>query len=327
MGKEKFIYNTQTLRYEKVTVPLKVKLFRIVGFLSMVLVTAFVLMIVSAKFFPSAQERALQRELEQMKYKYVALNNQFDLMDKVLHNIQERDAGVHRMLFGMDPIDDNVWNGGVGGHKRNQDVTNFRGTGQLLINTQNRVDKLARQLTVQSQSLDTIEYLTRDRETMLASIPMIKPIREDKLKRNIRALSGFGRRFHPIFKRTRMHWGIDFTSPEGTPIQATGDGVIEKVAKLKSGYGKHVIINHGYGYKTLYAHMSKIDVKKGQKIKRGQTIGLVGNTGYSTAPHLHYEVIHKGQKVNPIHYCMDGLTPEEYQDLVNLAAISNQSFD
>ena len=146
-------------------------------------------------------------------------------------------------------------------------------------------------------------------------------------KRNIKSLSGFGRRMHPVFKRMKMHTGIDFTCPTGTPIQATGNGIIEKVTRKSSGYGHHVIINHGFGYKTLYGHMNKIDVRKGQKVTRGQKIGEVGSTGTSTAPHLHYEVVSQGHKVNPIHYCMDGLSPEEYQQLANMASKTNQSFD
>lgn len=327
MGKEKFVYNTQTLRYEKVVEPLKVKLLRIFGFISAVLFAAVIIISVAYTYFPSPKEKSLIREIEQMEYKYMALNNQLDLMDKVLANIHERDGSVHRMLFGMDPIDGDVWNGGTGGRDKFNNLVKYKNTSDLLMATQEKVDRLKSQLTVQSKSLDEIVDLANDREKMLASIPVIKPIRSDKLKRNIRSLSGFGYRIHPIFKKRRMHTGIDFTSPSGTAIQATGDGVVSKVSKSRSGYGHHVIIDHGYGYKTLYAHMQDIEVKKGQSVKRSQTIGTVGSTGTSTAPHLHYEVIYKGKKVNPIHYCMDGLTPEEYQELANMAAISNQSFD
>ena len=175
--------------------------------------------------------------------------------------------------------------------------------------------------------MDDVETLANQREDMLASIPAIKPVRSDKLKRNIRSLSGFGMRMHPIFKRRKMHTGIDFTAPQGVAIHATGNGKIHSIKRIKNGYGTHVIIDHGYGYKTLYAHMSAVDVKKGQKVTRGQVIGKIGNTGTSTAAHLHYEVIYQGKKVNPIHYCMDGLSDTEYQQLVNMAATPNQSFD
>ncbi len=175
--------------------------------------------------------------------------------------------------------------------------------------------------------MDELEKLAKNKETMLASIPAIKPVRKDKLNRNIRALSGFGMRMHPVYKRMKKHTGIDFSCPKGTPIQATGDGVVEAVYHKKTGYGTHVVINHGFGYKSLYGHMSVVDVKKGQKVKRGQVIGKVGSTGTSTAPHCHYEVHKNGIKINPINYCLDGLTPQEYQALANDASVVNQSFD
>lgn len=327
MFKEKFVYNTQTLRYEKIEESIKTKLVRFLGIGSAILLTSIILFFISAAYFPSPKEEALKRELEQMENRYLALNNQMDNLSKILANVQERDASVHRMMFGMDPIDQDVWEGGVGGHDRYSNIVNYNNTGALLIATEEKMDKLKRQLTLQSKSLDEISDLAKDKEKMLASIPALTPVRSDKLKRNIKSLSGFGMRIHPILKRRKMHAGIDFTCPKGTPIQASGDGVVLKALKHKRGYGQHIVIDHGYGYKTLYAHMSKMDVKKGDKIKRGQLIGAVGSTGLSTAPHLHYEVIYKGKKVNPILYCTDGLSPEEYQELVDMASTANQSFD
>ena len=327
MRKEKFVYNTQTLRYEKVVEPLNVKVFKAFGFLSAVFVTSCIMVAVFYHFYPSPKEEALIREINQMKGHYSEMSNEVATMSKVLSNIQERDGSVHRLMFGMDPIDQGIWEGGTGGSDKYTDLTLFKNTGEDLVNTEQRIKRLRNQLAIQSKSLDEIETLAGKREEQLASIPAIKPIREDKLKRSIRSLSGFGMRMHPVFKRRKMHTGIDFTCPTGTPIQATGDGTIFRVTKSSSGYGHHVVIDHGFGYKTLYGHMSVIDVKKGQKVTRGQKIGEVGSTGTSTAPHLHYEVITKGAKVNPIHYCMDGLSPEEYQELANMASTANQSFD
>ena len=327
MGKEKFVYNTHTLRYEKVIVTFKDRFLKIFGFASAVFVSAVLFTLLIWKFFPSPQEEALLREIDQLKTQYMKVGEDFTVMSKVLENIQERDASVHRMMFGMDPIDPNVWNGGVGGHNKYSDIIMHKRTGEVLVSTLERVDKLKRQLKMQSESLDTIISMAKDRETMLASIPSIKPVRSDKLAHNMQVLSGFGYRLHPILKVRKMHTGIDFTAPRGTPIQATGDGVVENVEYKGSGYGHHVIINHGYGFKTLYGHMQRIDVRQGQKIKRGQTIGTIGNTGTSTAPHCHYEIILKGEKINPIHYCMDGLTPKEYQELVEMASTANQSMD
>jgi len=327
MRKETFIYNKHTLRYEKLEVPLRVRILRGFGFLSVVLLTGFLFFVIAYRFFPSPKEEALMREIDQMQDHYLTLNTQLDQMYKVLDNVHERDASVHRLMLGMEPVDSEIWNGGVGGHKRYEYLTRFKNTGALLVSTQNKADKLARQIALQSKSLDEIIDLARDKEKMFASIPAIKPIRSDKLKRNIRSLSGFGMRLHPIYKRRRMHSGIDFTSPKGTAIQATGAGTIKKIIRAKRGYGTHIYIDHGYGYQTVYAHMDKVDVKRGQKVTRGQKIGTVGSTGTSTAPHLHYEVIFNGRKINPIDFCMDGLTPKEYQELVNMSSIVNQSLD
>jgi murein DD-endopeptidase MepM/ murein hydrolase activator NlpD len=327
MGKERFVYNTQTLRYEKVEVTLRERIIQFIGFLCAAIVTGVIFTLVVWNYFPSPKETTQRVENERLKEQILKVNQELNAMSKVLANVQERDANVHRLMFGMDPIDQDIWNGGVGGHEKYADISSFSATGDLLANTMERMDRLKRQLKIQSESLDTVTNLARDREKMLASIPSIKPVRSDKLARNIKLLSGFGYRIHPIHKVRKLHTGVDFTAPRGTPIQATGDGTVERVERKRSGYGYNVVINHGYGYQTLYAHMSRIDVKRGETVKKGQQIGLIGSTGTSTAPHCHYEVIYKGSKVNPIHYCMDGLTPEEYQELVEMASIANQSMD
>ncbi|MCB0704631.1 MAG: M23 family metallopeptidase [Saprospiraceae bacterium] len=327
MGKEKFFYNTHTLRYEKVEVTLKEKLIRAFGFLCAVVVTGVFATLFIWQFFPSPREEMLLKENQQFQTVVTDITNQYEKMSLVLNNLRERDASVHRLMFGMEPIDDNIWQGGIGGHEKYRDLSQLPESGDMLANTLARVDKLKRQLSLQSESLDTIIMLAKDREQMLSSIPSIKPVRSDKLARNIKLLSGFGYRIHPIHKVRKMHTGIDFTAPTGTPIQSTGDGKVVRIDRLRTGYGNHVVIDHGYGYQTLYGHMSQIDVHVGQKVKKGQQIGLVGSTGSSTAPHCHYEVIYKGEKVNPIQYCMDGLSPEEYQELVGLADVANQSFD
>lgn len=326
MRKEKFVYNTQTLRYEKVVDSWRSKLFKIIGFICAASLTAFIFTLVSHRYFPSPKEEQLVREIEFLKGNYERVTADLDQMTKVLDNLRERDAYAHRMVFGMDPIDKDVWEGGVGGHDQYEQFRQFKNSKEVMISVQAKLDKLKRQMVVQSKSLDTVLNMAQEQEKMLASIPSIKPVRSDKLARNVRVLSGFGYRIHPIFKVPKMHWGIDFTAPKGTPIQATGAGKVIKSGR-GSGYGNHVIIDHGYGYQTLYAHMSRLDVKVGEKVVRGQLIGLVGSTGTSTAPHCHYEITFKGDKVNPIHYCMDGLTPEEYQELVEAAETANQSLD
>jgi murein DD-endopeptidase MepM/ murein hydrolase activator NlpD len=327
MGKkEKFVYNIHTLTYEKVVVPLKTRILQAFGFFSVVLLTSVLLLVVLYTYFPSPREQELLREIEQMDDKFAQLNEQLDMMSKVLENVQERDANVHRAVFGMDPIDADVWHGGIGGHDAHPEAAAFKYGAQSLRASLEKMDKLSRQIALQSQSLDTLQELASDKQRMLASIPSIKPVREDRLQKSMNVLSGFGYRIHPVYKVRKFHEGVDFPARVGTAIQATGDGVV-KEAGWHQGYGKCVRISHGYGYETWYAHMSSINVRVGEKLKKGQKIGAVGDTGLSTAPHLHYEVHYKGQPVNPINFCMDGLTPIEYQTLVNSANKANQSLD
>ncbi|HMQ61309.1 MAG TPA: M23 family metallopeptidase [Flavilitoribacter sp.] len=326
MRKEKFIYNTQTLRYEKVVEPLSTTILRIFGFLCAAVVTGFVLMLITHKYFPSPELASVRNENQQLQSELDGFSQNFEQLSTVLQEIQKRDAYAHRMVFGMDPISEGIWEGGVGGHDKYQDLRQYEYSGEKMADLHERVDKLSRQMDIQSHSLDTILRMANEKETMLASLPSIKPVRIDKLARGLNLLSGFGMRIHPIYKVPKMHTGIDFTAPAGTPIQATGEGKVIR-ADRGNGYGNHVIIDHGYGYQTLYAHMSRIDVKVGQEVKRGQSIGLVGSSGTSTAPHCHYEVIFKGQKIDPINYVTDGLTPAEYEQLRKAAISANQSMD
>jgi len=326
MGKEKFVYNTNTLTYERVVVPLKTRIWQAFGFFSVVMVTASLLLVALYTFFPSPREKELMSEITAIEKKYGQLNLQIEEMETVLANVQERDADVHRAVFGMNPIDKNIWDAGIGGHDNHPELQAFKYSGQTLRTSIEKADALARHLTVQSSSLDTLQDLAHNQAEMLACIPSIKPVREDKLHKSIRFLSGFGYRIHPIHKVRKFHAGVDFPARQGTAIQATGNGKVHFIGK-KSGYGKCIIIDHGYGYKTLYAHMHKFDVKKGDKVNKGQKIGEVGDTGSSTAPHLHYEVNYKGKKINPINFCMDGLSTMEYQEMVDAANSANQSFD
>ncbi len=327
MREEKFVYNTQTLRYERVEETLGTKLLRLFGFLCAALFTAIIITLITHRYFPSPKEKALKQELVQVKSTYKVLINEVSVLEEELEHLKERDAYAYRTLFGLDPIDENIWNGGTGGTDEYEELREFKHTGDLMAQAKQTADHLKFQMVLQSKSLDTIISMAEEKEKMLASIPSIKPVRSDKLPRSVRLLSGFGVRPHPIYKVPKMHYGIDFTAPSGTPIQATGDGRVIRIERKSTGYGNSVTIDHGFGYQTLYAHMSKIEVNEGQTVKRGQRIGSVGSTGTSTAPHCHYEVVYKGKKVNPIHYVLDGLSPEEYQELVKLAELPSQSMD
>lgn len=328
MRREKYFYNKQTLQYEKVKLTVKQKAGRIFGVASAVMVSGVLFGALLWRFFPSPQVQLKNDEISQLMAQNMEMQDLVAHMSSTLENIQERDRWVHRMVLEMDPIDENIWDGGVGGHEPYADLMSFRQSGKMMVQLRQKADKLKRQMVIQSESLDDIEKMASDKEKMLASIPSIKPIRSDKLNRKVKLLSGFGYRIHPIYKIRKMHAGIDFSAKTGTPIQATGDGKVVKVTNSgRRGYGIHVIIDHGYYYETLYGHMSKANVKVGQQIKKGQVIGLVGSTGTSTAPHCHYEVHYKGKAVNPIDYVLDGLSPKEYQELVRLAELDNQSFD
>ena len=327
MSREKYVFNQNTLQYEKVKVTWKQRLFRTTLFLSVLLISSFILYTVAYTVIPTPKELAMKRELTQMQYQFTNISDDFEKMANQLDNLQEKDAEVHRVIFGMEPIDESIWEGGTGGSEIVDYLSMIKNSDEFIETTFGKVEKLKYKLQLQKNSLDTIYALAKQREKKLASIPSIKPVREDKLKRNMHAMSGFGYRFHPVHKLKKFHKGIDFTAPRGTAIQATGNGTVIRVQKRKLGYGKNVLIDHGFGYTTLYAHMSEIIVKVGEEVTKGQQIGTIGSTGTSTAPHLHYEVRINGNQVNPIDYCMDGLTPEEYQELVKKASVENQSFD
>ena len=324
--KEKFVYNIHTLTYEKVVIPLKTRIWQAFGFFSVVLVTAVGLLSILYTYFPSPREKELISTIDQMKNKYAQLDEKLGVMSKVLDNIHERDSYVHRAVFGMDPIDQDIWTAGVGGHEAHPELAVFKYGSEAIRSTIEKMDMLSRQMAVQSKSLDTIQMLADNQQNMLASMPSIKPVREDKLQKSMNVLSGFGYRIHPVYKVSKFHQGVDFPARIGTAIQASGDGVVVE-AGWHQGYGNCVRINHGYGYETWYAHMNKMTVRIGEKVKKGHKIGEVGDTGLSTAPHLHYEVHYKGKPVNPINFCMDKLTPQEYQMLVNSANTANQSLD
>lgn len=327
MEGKKYFYNPKTLQYEPVRISVKKALVNGVIYLVSVIVLSIGFIKVSQEFFESPREKALKRELDQMAYWYNSVSHDFDNMAKHLEKIQEKDANVHRLILGVAPMDSAVWNAGIGGHDRYSNITAFKNSGSLIRATLSKADKLKRKIELQNESLDGLLKKAKAREDKLASIPSIIPVRIDKLSTHIKGLSGFGYRIHPVHKIRRFHYGMDFTAPLGTSIQATGNGRVVEVVSSRSGYGKYVKISHGHGYATLYGHMNKIQVKVGQRVKKGQVLGTVGNTGLSTAPHLHYEVHFNGKPINPIGFVIDGLSPDEYSEMVKQASVENQSFD
>ncbi len=327
MRRERYVFNRQTLQYEKVVEPLKYTILRIFGFLCAAVFTGLIMLMLTHRYFPSPAEKLLLQENNLLRAEIDDALLQLSEVSSVVENLQKRDAHAHRMIFGMKPIDEDIWNAGIGGHDAYESLRALPKAGAHIANLREQIDRLKHQVDLQSRSLDSITYMASQKEEMLAAIPSIKPVRADKVDRKLIQLSGFGPRIHPIFKTRRMHWGIDFNAPTGTSIQATGKGKVAFAGNRHDGYGNCVVIDHGFGFETLYAHMDKIAVKQGQPILRGQSLGTIGSTGQSTGAHLHYEVIKDGVKVDPLQYCTDGLTPAEYQEFVIQAAQENQSFD
>jgi hypothetical protein len=327
MSKIKYVYNPTTLQFEEYREAGKTKIQKILGYTLAIAFTSVSIYFLADKYVPSPKIAMLQKEIQQMEYFYTEINEEYSEIAENVESLHQKDSEVHRMIFGIDPMDEAIWNGGIGGANRYKQVNDNFGTGELVESSLSKLDKLKRKIHLQNMSLDSLYQRAVAKEKMLASIPSIKPVREDKLKRQMRNLSGYGIRLHPVHKVKKLHQGIDFTAPRGTSIQATGSGIVTRVESRKNGYGKNVIIDHGYGFTTLYAHMKEVEVKTGDKVIKGQKIGEVGSTGTSTAPHCHYEVRLNGKAVNPIDYCLDGLSPEEYKELVENASVENQSFD
>lgn len=324
MAKVKYQYNENTLSYEKIRKsPLK-RLVQAGWYLLASLISGTAIYFLFNIVYDSPQERQLKNEKEELIVQYELLNKRLDQMNMVLADLENRDDNIYRSIFEAEPIPDNIRKAGIGGVNRYKNLERFKEDSEIVIETTKKLDRLAKQLYIQSKSFDEVIKLAKQKEDMLASIPAIQPISNKDLKR---MSSGFGKRVHPIYKTVRFHWGNDFTAPVGTDIYATGKGKVVVAEKSKSGYGYHVIVDHGYGYETLYAHMSKILVKKGQSVKRGEILGLVGNTGLSSAPHLHYEVLKNGTKVNPVNFYFNDLSPEEYDLMIQLSSQENQSFD
>lgn len=321
--KTKYRYNPETLNYDLVEASTKDKFRKGLTYFAATAVFAVLSGIVALSIFPSTNEVLLERENLNLESNYNQLNQKMTQMEAWLQEIQEKDDYTYRLALEMDPVPEHKRKGGRGGYDRYKELKGYEYS-DLVITTTTKIDELAKKLYVQSNSLDDIITVAKNKEKMLQSIPAIQPIPNNELKR---MASGFGYRIHPVYKVRKKHTGMDFSAQTGTEIVATGDGVAEVVDADVTGYGKHIVINHGYGYKTLYGHMSKFAIKQGTKVKRGQVIGYVGSTGTSIAPHLHYEVIKKGAKINPINFYSADFTQEEYDEVRRLAAQPNQSFD
>lgn len=323
MKKTKYYYNTSSLRYEEVAENWKTKVIRLFGFLCAVVFAAGILMLLSFFFFDSPKERRLVREVDKLKLEYSNLNGTLSDMSQILSELQEKDDNIYRVIFEAEPIPTSIRKAGTGGGNRYKELEGFSNS-ELIVETAKQLDDIYQKIGIQSMSYEELSNRIKDKSRMLSSIPSIQPVANKDLKR---FASGYGYRIHPIHKIRKFHRGVDFTAPTGTNIFATGDGKVIKISKSGRGYGHHIIVDHGYGYKSLYAHLSEIHVKKGQEVKRGEIIGYIGSTGLSTAPHLHYEVHYNDKAVNPINFFHQDLDEDEFQKVVEIANRSNQSFD
>jgi len=318
MAKKSYRFNEEKLRYELILPTLKSRIAKILSTVFTGILFTVIVMAIAYNLFSSPKERIQQREIDQYKLQVSIINDRLERIEKVASDMQERDDNIYRVIFEAEPVPAEIREAGIGGADRYSKLKGFKNS-DLVVSTVRKLDELSNKLYVQSKSFDDVFDLAKNKVKMMASIPAIQPI-SDKYKRRISDFYGY--RIHPIYKTKIFHEGIDFSAPIGTEVYAAGDGIVIKAAHSNYGYGNIITIDHGYGYETYYAHLDKINVRKGQKIKRGQTIGLVGNTGLSTGPHLHYEVHKNNKKVNPLYYFFNDLDVDAYNEIINIANYS-----
>lgn len=323
MPKVKYYYDSESLSFKKIKKSKRDVFKNVLLYLTGSAFFGFLFIFIGSQYFQSPQERSLNRELENMKFQYSQLDKKMENIEGVLQNIEERDNAIYRIYFEASPISEDKRKAGFGGVNRYKKFDGFEYS-NIIKESNRKIDVIQKRLTIQSKSLDEIAKLAMDREKFLKSIPAIQPVNNDDLTR---IASGFGYRIDPFTKARKHHYGIDFTAPQGTPVYATGDGTIIRADNRSSGYGNHIRIDHGYGYTSLYAHLYKFNVKRYQKVKRGDLIGYVGSTGRSSAPHLHYEIFKDKVKINPINFYYGNLTAKEYDELLKQASVVNQSLD
>ena len=323
MKKIKYFYNTNTLRYEKLETPLRVKLLRILGFISAALVTAVIIVSIAYRYFPSANEKILLQQNDLLQQQLLALEERTRKLDQQMTELEKRDNEVYRTIFEANPVPDSLRLKQMEHQKELELVMNL-GSGELETAITHTVNQLVKRMAFQERSFNEIGRYIKNKEQLLAATPAIQPVSNKNLKR---VGSGYGYRIDPVYKTVKFHAGLDFTAPQGTPIYATANGSVQVAGNLGNGFGNHVVINHGFGYETIYGHMFRVKVKPGTQVKRGEIIGWVGTTGKSTGPHCHYEVIKNGRHIDPVYFFYNDLTPEQFDQLLKIAASSNQSFD
>lgn len=325
MSKTKYYFDSDNLEFVPIKNTLGNRIYTLSLFLiSSVIFGAFITVILfNTDFVNTPKEIVQEREIDNYELQLKVLNKKLEQVESTLANIEKRDNNLYRAYFEASPIPEDQRKAGFGGINRYDYLEGFESS-DLIVNTTERLDILTKELVIQSKSLDEIELLAKNKESLLSSIPSIQPVKSSDLRR---MASGYGYRIDPFTKARRMHFGMDFSAKRGTPIYATGDGTVSRADSRAAGFGKHVRIDHGFGYVTIYAHMDRYVVVKGDKIKRGDLIGYVGSSGRSVAPHLHYEIVKDGVKINPINFYSGSLSPAEFEELVKVASQENQSLD
>jgi len=323
MKKIKYYYNTNTLRYEKLESPLRVKLLRIFGFIAAALVTATLISYFAFQFVGSPNEKLLRLQNNNLRDNYKDLNDEVKELQQKMAELEKRDNNVYRSIFEANPIPDSARAKELEMQQEIKTVTGMNNI-ELFNSITASLRNLGARIKAQAVSYKEIDELLKNKEQLLSHTPAIQPVSNQDLSR---IASGFGYRIDPVYKTVKMHAGLDFAAPQGTPIYATANGTVSLAGNAGNGYGNHVVINHGYGYETLYGHMVRVKVRQGQQVTRGEVIGWVGSTGKSTGPHCHYEVHKNGNKIDPVYFFYNDLTPEQFDRLLKQAAASNQSFD
>ncbi len=323
MKKVKYYYNTHTLRYEKLSTPLRVKLLQVIGFIAASIVTGLIIFVVTFQYIDSPKEKYLRQQNEDLKLNYAIFAEHIKQLELQMDEIVNRDNNVYRSIFQSQPIPDSARIKDME-DKKEVKLVQRMGESELVISIGEQLNKLSLLAAFQMKSFAQIENLVKNKEKLLASTPSIQPISNKNLTR---VASGFGYRIDPVYKDRRAHLGLDFTAPMGTPIYATADGRVKDAGFSTGGFGNHVVINHGFGYETVYGHMVRVKARVGEMVKRGEVIGYVGNSGKSTGPHCHYEVHRNGIPVDPVYYFYNDLTPAQFDRILKLAAASNQSLD
>ncbi|RYM33933.1 M23 family metallopeptidase [Brumimicrobium glaciale] len=323
MSKTKFRYNQKTLSYEKVKRSIGERVLRGFIFIAPTIVLSLIFAFFIAYRIDSPKEKALQKEILELKGEFENVQKRLELVDRVTEVIKKRDEELYRTALGASEFPEELRLMGVGGSDAYNSYKKMSNS-ELLIESISKLDEVERKLHAQSLSFKELVSLAKERESRLASLPAIQPVNNKELKK---MASGYGWRIDPVYGTRKMHWGVDFSAPVGTDVYATGKGVVEETRVNSWGYGKEIVINHGFGYKTRYAHLSSFLVKEGDAVKRGDLIGLVGSTGKSTGSHLHYEVEKDGHKVSPIDYFHSDLTPEQYEKIVEISKNAMKSMD